>query len=80
MFPLKWWILRTALLLDELNEVEVLYGLAKAYWSEEIATQAAIAAIIYGFNGRFHKLKLTLWKNSVYMEQTDLESGDKKIK
>ena len=36
--------------LDELNEVEVLYGLAKAYWSKGIATQAALAAIKYGFN------------------------------
>lgn len=31
--------------LDELNEVEVLYGLAKAYWGRGIATQAAKAAI-----------------------------------
>ena len=36
--------------LDELNEVEVLYGLARAYWSRGIATQAAKAAISYGFN------------------------------
>ena len=36
--------------LDELNEVEVLYGLAKAYWGKGIATQAALAAISYGFN------------------------------
>ncbi len=36
--------------LGELNEVEVLYGLAKAYWGKGITTQAAIAAISYGFN------------------------------
>lgn len=36
--------------LDELNEVEVLYGLAKAYWGKGIATQAAKASISYGFN------------------------------
>ena len=36
--------------LDELSEVEVLYGLAKAYWGRGIATQAAKAAIAYGFN------------------------------
>lgn len=36
--------------LNELNEVEVLYGLAKAYWGKGIATQAALAAIAYGFN------------------------------
>ncbi|MBE9171360.1 GNAT family N-acetyltransferase [Pleurocapsales cyanobacterium LEGE 06147] len=37
--------------LDELDEVEVLYGLARAYWGRGIATQAAKAAISYGFNG-----------------------------
>lgn len=36
--------------LDELNEVEVLYGLAKAYWGKGIATRSAKAAIAYGFN------------------------------
>jgi [ribosomal protein S5]-alanine N-acetyltransferase len=36
--------------LDEMDEVEVLYGLAKAYWGRGIATQAARAAISYGFN------------------------------
>lgn len=36
--------------LDELNEVEVLYGLAKAYWGRGIATQAAKAAVAYGFD------------------------------
>ncbi len=36
--------------LDELDEVEVLYGLAKAYWGRGIATQSARAAISYGFN------------------------------
>ncbi|MDJ0592939.1 MAG: GNAT family N-acetyltransferase [Pleurocapsa sp. MO_226.B13] len=36
--------------LDELDEVEVLYGLAKAYWGRGIATKAASAAIVYGFN------------------------------
>lgn len=36
--------------LDELNEVELLYGLAKAFWGKGIATQAAQAAISYGFN------------------------------
>ncbi|MBE9047047.1 GNAT family N-acetyltransferase [Pleurocapsales cyanobacterium LEGE 10410] len=34
--------------LNELNEVEVLYGLAKAYWGRGIATKAAKAAISYG--------------------------------
>ncbi|MBD2463624.1 GNAT family N-acetyltransferase [Oscillatoria sp. FACHB-1407] len=36
--------------LDELEEVEVLYGLAKAYWGRGIATQAAKVAVAYGFN------------------------------
>ena len=36
--------------LDELDEVEVLYGLAKAYWGRGITTQAAKASILYGFN------------------------------
>lgn len=36
--------------LDELDEVEVLYGLASAYWGRGIATKAAKAAISYGFN------------------------------
>ncbi len=36
--------------LDELNEVEVLYGLSKACWGKGIATKAAKAAISYGFN------------------------------
>jgi RimJ/RimL family protein N-acetyltransferase len=35
---------------DELGEVEVLYGLAKAYWGRGIATQATKASISYGFN------------------------------
>lgn len=35
--------------LDEMNEVEVLYGLTKAYWGRGIATQAAKAAVSYGF-------------------------------
>ena len=36
--------------LDELDEVEILYGLASAYWGRGIATKAAKAAIDYGFN------------------------------
>jgi ribosomal-protein-alanine N-acetyltransferase len=36
--------------LDEIDETEVLYGLAKAYWGRGIATQAAQAAVSYGFN------------------------------
>ena len=36
--------------LDELDEVEVLYGLDRAYWGRGIATKAAKAAIDYGFN------------------------------
>ena len=36
--------------LDELDEVEVLYGLDKAYWGRGIATQATKASISYGFN------------------------------
>jgi len=36
--------------LDEIDEVEVLYGLAQAYWGRGIATQAAQAAVSYGFN------------------------------
>jgi ribosomal-protein-alanine N-acetyltransferase len=36
--------------LDELNEVEILYGLSKAYWGRGITTQAAKASISYGFN------------------------------
>lgn len=36
--------------LDEIDEVEVLYGLAKEYWGRGIATQAAKAAVSYGFN------------------------------
>ncbi|MEM9510149.1 MAG: GNAT family N-acetyltransferase [Cyanobacteria bacterium P01_E01_bin.35] len=35
--------------LDELDEVEILYGLAKTYWGREITTKAAEAAINYGF-------------------------------
>lgn len=36
--------------LQELDEVELLYGLAKAYWRRGIATQAAQVAVSYGFN------------------------------
>ncbi|MBE9192139.1 GNAT family N-acetyltransferase [Gloeocapsopsis crepidinum LEGE 06123] len=36
--------------LDEIDEVEVLYGLAQAYWGRGIATQAAQALVSYGFN------------------------------
>ncbi|BAZ11113.1 putative acetyltransferase [Calothrix sp. NIES-4071] len=36
--------------LDELSEVEVLYGLSKAYWGRGIATSSASAAVSYGFN------------------------------
>ena len=35
--------------LNELDEVEILYGLAKAYWGRGIATKAAKASIGYGF-------------------------------
>ena len=34
--------------LQELDAVEVLYGLAKAHWGQGIATQATQAAIAYG--------------------------------
>ena len=34
--------------LQELDAVEVFYGLAKAYWGQGIATQATQAAIAYG--------------------------------
>lgn len=36
--------------LDQIKEVEVLYGLAQTYWGRGIATQAAKAAVAYGFN------------------------------
>lgn len=36
--------------LDELDEVELLYGLAKPYWGRGIATKAAKASISYGFD------------------------------
>ena len=36
--------------LDELDEVEILYSLARPYWGKGIATQAAKASISYGFN------------------------------
>lgn len=36
--------------LNELNEVELLYGLAKTYWGRGIITQAAKASISYGFD------------------------------
>ncbi|BAY80641.1 putative acetyltransferase [Calothrix parasitica NIES-267] len=36
--------------LDELNEVELLYGLAKTHWGKGIATKAAKASVSYGFN------------------------------
>ncbi|MEM6751812.1 MAG: GNAT family N-acetyltransferase [Cyanobacteria bacterium P01_C01_bin.38] len=35
--------------LDELNEVELLYGLAKEYWGKGIATKAAKVSVLYGF-------------------------------
>lgn len=36
--------------LEELNEVELLYGLAKTYWGKGIATKTAKASVSYGFN------------------------------
>ena len=36
--------------LNELDETEVLYGLAKAYWGKGIASQALKASISYGFD------------------------------
>ena len=36
--------------LAELDDVEVLYGLAKAYWGRGITTQAVKASIAYGFD------------------------------
>jgi putative AdoMet-dependent methyltransferase len=43
--------------LDELSEVEVLYGLRKAYWGRGIATQAAKAAVSYGLNvAKLHRI------------------------
>jgi RimJ/RimL family protein N-acetyltransferase len=35
--------------LPELNEVEVLYLLARAYWGQGLASEAAQAALAYGF-------------------------------
>lgn len=35
--------------LDKLEEVELLYGLAKAYWGRQIITKAASASISFGF-------------------------------
>jgi ribosomal-protein-alanine N-acetyltransferase len=37
--------------LDKTPEVEVAYLLAKAYWKQGLATEAASAAIEYGFSG-----------------------------
>lgn len=43
--------------LDELSEVEVLYGLGKAYWGRGIATQATKAAVSYGFDiAKLHRI------------------------
>ena len=36
--------------LNELDEVEVLYGLARIYWGRGITTQAVKATIAYGFD------------------------------
>ena len=35
--------------LDELEEVELVYGLARAYWGRQIITKAASASILFGF-------------------------------
>ena len=35
--------------LDEIEEVELVYGLARAYWGRKITTKAARAAISFGF-------------------------------
>jgi RimJ/RimL family protein N-acetyltransferase/ubiquinone/menaquinone biosynthesis C-methylase UbiE len=43
--------------LEELGEVEVLYGLSQSYWGRGIATQAVQAAVSFGFNiARLKKL------------------------
>lgn len=36
--------------LEELKEVELLYGLAKTSWGKGIATKAAKASVLFGFN------------------------------
>lgn len=36
--------------LDELNEVEVLYGLARSCWGKGMTTKAVKATVFYGFN------------------------------
>ncbi|MDF5729170.1 MAG: GNAT family N-acetyltransferase [Rhizonema sp. PD38] len=36
--------------LDELNDTELLYGLQKSHWGRGIATQAAKAAVSFGFD------------------------------
>ena len=36
--------------LEELNEVELLYGLAKTYWGKGITTKAAKSSVQYGFD------------------------------
>ena len=35
--------------LDELEEVEIVYGLARAYWGRQIITKAASASVSFGF-------------------------------
>ncbi|WP_414623638.1 GNAT family N-acetyltransferase [Calothrix sp. CCY 0018] len=50
MKRVKWLAPQGLSYLEELNEVELLYGLAKAYWGKGIATKAAKATVSYGFN------------------------------
>ena len=50
MKRVKWLAPQGLSYLEELNEVELLYGLSKTYWGKGIATQAAKASVSYGFN------------------------------
>ncbi|MBW4603146.1 MAG: GNAT family N-acetyltransferase [Calothrix sp. FI2-JRJ7] len=62
--------------LDELSEVEVLYGLDKEYWGRGIATQAAKEAILYGFNvAKVHRIIAMLLPDNLASKRVIEKAG-----
>ena len=62
--------------LQELDEVEVVYGLAKTYWGQGIATQATQAAIAYGCDiVQLDRINCSSITRQSRFNQGDRESG-----
>ena len=67
--------------LENTGDVEIAYGIAKAYWGKRLASEAAAATIKYGFEQlRLPRIVAVAWPNNTTSQRVLKKLGMKYIK